>query len=180
MPAKRFASMVLPEPGGPIIKTLWPPAAATSSARLAVVCPRTSRKSGRHSSGESKAGGDEGVGWNLSGWLRYATTSERCRMPNTRTPSVTAASAALSAGTHQGGRPLTARADRDRQHAAHRPQRTIERELAHQHMFVGFAHRSHGAENAQGHRKIEARAFLAHIGGSEVDSDGFVGIAEAG
>jgi len=67
MPAKRFASMVLPEPGGPIINTLWPPAAATSSARLAVVCPRTSRKSGRHSSGEVNDGGDDGVGWNRSG-----------------------------------------------------------------------------------------------------------------
>ena len=47
MPARRLASMVLPEPGGPIISTLCAPAAATSSARLAVVCPRTSRKSGR-------------------------------------------------------------------------------------------------------------------------------------
>ena len=37
----------LPDPGGPIISTLWPPAAATSSARLAIACPRTSRKSGR-------------------------------------------------------------------------------------------------------------------------------------
>ena len=40
-----------------------------------------------------------------SGSLRYATTSERCRMPNTRTPSVTAASAALSAGTSRFGMP---------------------------------------------------------------------------
>ena len=31
-----LASIVLPEPGGPIIRMLWPPAAATSSARLAV------------------------------------------------------------------------------------------------------------------------------------------------
>src|SRR5438094_4437884 len=41
----RLASMVLPEPGGPIIKMLCPPAEATSSARLAVCCPRTSLKS---------------------------------------------------------------------------------------------------------------------------------------
>src|SRR5204863_10217200 len=40
-----LASMVLPDPGGPIIKMLWPPAQATSSARLAVYCPRTSLKS---------------------------------------------------------------------------------------------------------------------------------------
>ncbi len=31
----RLASRVLPVPGGPIIRTLWPPAAAISRARLA-------------------------------------------------------------------------------------------------------------------------------------------------
>ena len=41
----RFASMVLPEPGGPIIITLCPPAAATSSARLTCSWPFTSAKS---------------------------------------------------------------------------------------------------------------------------------------
>ncbi len=43
MPARRFASMVLPEPGGPIISTLWPPAAATSSARCAPSSGRAHR-----------------------------------------------------------------------------------------------------------------------------------------
>src|SRR6201991_2801335 len=37
--------MVLPDPGGPIIRMLCPPAQATSRARLAVCCPRTSLKS---------------------------------------------------------------------------------------------------------------------------------------
>ena len=41
----RRASIVLPEPGGPTSSTLWPPAAATSRARLACACPRTSAKS---------------------------------------------------------------------------------------------------------------------------------------
>lgn len=41
----RRASIVLPEPGEPIISTLWPPAAAISSARLATRCPLTSLKS---------------------------------------------------------------------------------------------------------------------------------------
>ena len=41
----RLASIVLPDPGGPIIKMLWPPAAATSSARFAICWPRTSLKS---------------------------------------------------------------------------------------------------------------------------------------
>ena len=41
----RLASMVLPAPGGPRKIMLWLPAQATSSARLAPCCPRTSRKS---------------------------------------------------------------------------------------------------------------------------------------
>jgi magnesium chelatase family protein len=45
MVGMRLASMVLPDPGGPIISMLWPPAQATSRARLAVYCPRTSLKS---------------------------------------------------------------------------------------------------------------------------------------
>ena len=36
MVGKHFASKVFPEPGGPIIKTLCPPAAAISNARLAL------------------------------------------------------------------------------------------------------------------------------------------------
>ncbi len=45
IPEKHFASIVLPEPGGPIIKTLWPPAAAISNALLALDCPLTNLKS---------------------------------------------------------------------------------------------------------------------------------------
>ena len=41
----RFASMDLPEPGGPIIRRLWPPATATSMARFAFCWPFTSAKS---------------------------------------------------------------------------------------------------------------------------------------
>jgi len=46
MPEMRCASMVLPVPGGPTINRLCWPAAATSSARLAACCPRTSLRSG--------------------------------------------------------------------------------------------------------------------------------------
>ena len=41
----RLASIVLPEPGGPIISKLCPPAAAMVIARLAISWPRTSAKS---------------------------------------------------------------------------------------------------------------------------------------
>src|SRR5712672_533931 len=45
IPGMRAASIDLPEPGGPIIKRLWPPAAAISSARFALSWPLTSLRS---------------------------------------------------------------------------------------------------------------------------------------
>ena len=54
----RFANMVLPEPGGPIMMTLCPPAAAISKARLMLSCPLTSAKS-------------------YSYWLRWLANSAR-------------------------------------------------------------------------------------------------------
>jgi hypothetical protein len=42
---KRAASIDLPAPGGPTMSRLWPPAAATSSARLALSCPLMSARS---------------------------------------------------------------------------------------------------------------------------------------
>ena len=46
MEGRRAASIDLPEPGAPIISRLWPPAAATSSTRLALSWPLTSPRSG--------------------------------------------------------------------------------------------------------------------------------------
>ena len=40
------ASKVLPEPGGPMSSSPWPPASAISSPRLASAWPRTSARSG--------------------------------------------------------------------------------------------------------------------------------------
>ena len=45
MVGKRFASMVLPAPGGPIKIALCPPAAAISNARFIFSWPFTSQKS---------------------------------------------------------------------------------------------------------------------------------------
>src|ERR1700749_3740785 len=44
-PGYALGQHVLPDPGGPIIRMLCPPAQAISRARLAVNCPRTSLKS---------------------------------------------------------------------------------------------------------------------------------------
>jgi len=46
MPGRRAASIDLPAPGGPQKSRLWPPQAATSSARLASAWPCTSARSG--------------------------------------------------------------------------------------------------------------------------------------
>ena len=43
--AMRFESIDLPEPGGPIMRMLCPPATATSTARLTCAWPFTSAKS---------------------------------------------------------------------------------------------------------------------------------------
>ena len=40
-----FEIIDLPDPGGPTINTLWPPATATSIARLSRNCPFISSKS---------------------------------------------------------------------------------------------------------------------------------------
>ena len=45
MVGSRAASMDLPAPGGPTMSRLWPPAAATSSARLALSWPLMSLRS---------------------------------------------------------------------------------------------------------------------------------------
>ena len=58
------ASMDLPEPGGPIMAMLWPPAAAISRARFTFSWPFTSAKSGTssRSSRPSQTGtGERGV-----------------------------------------------------------------------------------------------------------------------
>src|SRR5207248_246388 len=45
MVARRLANMDLPVPGGPMSRTLWPPAAAISNARFTDSWPLTSAKS---------------------------------------------------------------------------------------------------------------------------------------
>src|SRR3954468_8533363 len=57
MPGSLRASIVLPAPGGPIIRRLWPPAAAISSARGASGCPRTSERSGPPAEGRHSGPG---------------------------------------------------------------------------------------------------------------------------
>ena len=102
MPGRRFASMDLPTPGGPISKRLCPPAAAISRARRAPNWPRTSAKSGAGPA-LSPAKGAAGVGRSGSSPVRCRTTWAAVAAPYTRRPSTAAASAAFSAGTNFDG-----------------------------------------------------------------------------
>ena len=104
MPGSLRASIVLPVPGGPTMSTLWPPAAAISSARLASSCPRTSPKSGPRGS----AGGTSRMRGGGSGRQRpRASSTSRRRSGTARTsmPSTRAASEAFSTGTISRSKP---------------------------------------------------------------------------
>ena len=61
IPGSRSAIIVFPLPGGPTSSRLCSPAAATSAARTAPSCPRTSAKSGPGGSGTA-AGPPSGDG----------------------------------------------------------------------------------------------------------------------
>ena len=108
-PAKRCANMDLPEPGGPLISTECPPAAAISSARLAADCPFTSAKSATTAAALRAMGNTrtqpslfaspvrsslgKGVG------TKRRTTSSKWRARMTGTSGTKAASSALPGGS---------------------------------------------------------------------------------
>src|SRR5437870_4322020 len=81
-------------------KRLWPPAAATSSARLADGCPRTSARSPAASgAAASSAAASTVVGCFTASPRRCATASASVSTPKTGGPPASAASGALTAGT---------------------------------------------------------------------------------
>ena len=95
-----------PPPGGPIINTLWAPAAAISTPRLACAWPRTSAKS-RPSplTGDAPAARSTVTRGISRSPLRYSTASWRVAMGTASTPATTLASAAFAAGTSRGAKP---------------------------------------------------------------------------
>jgi len=68
----RAASIDLPEPGGPIIRRLWPPAAATSRARFALSWPLMSSRSGIAGSASRTLGCGRDSTWLPLKWLASA------------------------------------------------------------------------------------------------------------
>jgi hypothetical protein len=125
---RRLASIDLPEPGGPFISRLWPPAAAISRARLALSWPLMSRRS---ASGHpppdaaTRASAGTGPACRGNGWRAEpgcpAPAPRRPRPP--RPPPGRRAGqmmpSPMGVGRHGGG-----------QHAGHRRDPAVEGELA--------------------------------------------------
>ncbi len=80
---------------------------------------------------------------------------------------------------HQVPKALPLRRDGDREGTSHRPQRAIQRQFADEEVILGQRDDAHRSQDPQRHRQVEARAFLAHVGRSQVDRDRLVGVAEA-
>src|ERR1700693_3341365 len=70
--------------------------------------------------------------------------------------------------------------ERHRQHAADRPDMAVEGELAEGDRVLDEPRLddSRGGKNAERHRQVEGRAFLAEVGGGEVDGDAVHGEVE--
>ena len=98
MPGSRCASIDLPVPGGPVIKRLWPPAAAISNAIRAVCCPLTSAKSGSTAFSDGLKDTADSAGGSISIPFKCAATCPNDTAPNAPTPFKAAACAAFSAG----------------------------------------------------------------------------------
>ena len=100
IPGSRRAIMVLPDPGGPINRRLWPPAAAISSARFANCCPRTSQRSSwRVARRSRRSRASRRVGPIVLVPERCSNTSPRVSPPRTSTPSTAPASRAFAFGS---------------------------------------------------------------------------------
>ena len=171
MPGSRRPSIVLPVPGGPASRTLWSPAAASSSARRAALLPSNLRQIG-----------DER--------LLEVVAPRRAREPDLLLSpevgdrlgemgdgdDVDARERRLRSGFRRADEPLQARAmhslgNRDR--AGNRSYAPIQRKLA----DAGVLEQSRRSElmragqHGQRDREIEPRALLAERRRGEVDGD---------
>src|SRR5213594_3627917 len=177
MVGSRRASIVFPDPGGPIIRMLCPPAAATSSARLACACPFTSAKS---TSSFARSANSAARSTCASGSVprpsRKSASSERFAAPSTRTPETTPASGRLSRGSTSASSPA-ARRERHRQRAAHRPDRPLKPQLTeHRHPPQPLRRDLfRGGEDPDRDRQVEGAAVLADVGRGEVHGDALQG-----
>jgi hypothetical protein len=83
-------------------------------------------------------------------------------------------------GNDQAADALGAGTDGNRECAAHTANGSVERQFPGHEKPFRPAHDTHRTQDAHGHGKIETGSLLAYVRGSEIDSDSFIGIAEAG
>ena len=171
------ASMVLPEPGGPMKSRLWPPAAAISKARLLkACCPRTSLRSSaaRIDRARNVPGREKCAAADHSS-RRGHRVAEREELPITRAPTASAASRSLAIWNEQLSRDAElSREQRDRQRPANRQDRAGQREAqlpapSRRRAAQASDDSRKRSEQAERDRQIEGGAFLAQIGRSEID-----------
>ena len=165
----RRPSIVFPVPGGPASSRLWPPAAASSSARRARSWPRTSARSGWSGSG-LLVGRLCGRRPQLAAEVgdRLGEVAHRHRLD--------AAQLRLAGRLGRAQDPLepgTPRALGDGERAAHRPDPAVERQLADGRVLREPLDRKlpRRRQHRQRDREVEARSLLPQAGGSEVDGD---------
>ena len=168
----RFASIDLPAPGGPIIRRLCPPAAATSSARLAVSWPLMSLA---------------GPAWpRIAGVGRRQRTLQRLQafevidelqagLPGARIDMSAAAQAASAPEALRADQALAerVRADRRGKRAGDRGDRAVKRKLAEHAIALDGVRRDGADRHHQPERdgKIVVAAFLGQVGRREIDGD---------
>ena len=127
---RRRASIVLPVPGGPCRSRLWPPAAATSSAAISALWPRTSARSAPLR--PARAPGPRGRQRRRRLGARAGRPPPRraTRSRGPRCPATSAASRARERGTTSRPAPWRARALGHRERAADRAHVARQRQLA--------------------------------------------------
>jgi hypothetical protein len=170
MPAKRFASIDLPDPGrGGNFQSAFRRGLPAHIAEIG------DRLAGSHGSPRNRHKGLEMLGiLEVSHDLRQVAHSENA--DSFGDPGF----GRVAGGDHKVQDAVLPRTGGDGEHSPNRAQCPIERQLPDQQMLVGARHHSHGSQNSDCHGQIEAGALFPHVGRSEVDRDGFVGVAEPG
>ncbi len=178
----RLASIVFPAPGGPMKIMLWLPAQATSSARLAACCPRTSRISTAYCAASASI--EPRVHAHRRERFRRIDQIHGLRQ-RFHGEDVDAFDhgrlARVRLRHHHGLDPVLARRQRRRKRAAHRAHAAIERQFAQENILIEALaeKRSLAAQNPKRHRQIERRTFLANVGGRQIHGDALQGKIEA-